>query len=230
MLSYESSSLLSAVSFVRHGFFLRPSLGNSPIDRSMALASLHIDSKLFTVRQVHGNQVIAVNMQSEPDRISSVEADALITADYRLALAISYADCVPILLRASDDSVIAAIHAGWRGLLNGVICNTLTKIKQEFGPKNLSAAIGPAISVDSFCLAGDGLLGFLKSWPQHVKYLAADSYVDLSAVAYSQLSAGGVMQIEKVGGYTDKDSHKYFSHRRDQGQTGRQIAIISLNR
>lgn len=245
MLSEQAQSL-NTIKNLCHGFFTRQGgvshapfatlncsyrVGDEPAhvakNRSLALHSLGLGERSLMVPSiVHGNNVLVLNERAEPEQIAKIEADALITSWPTHALGVTYADCLPIALAAIDASVIALIHAGWRGLLNGVIEKTLHALHENFGALQLKAVIGPGISREGFEFSGEGLAQFQSRWPQQVSSLGKAHYVYLTGVACAQLSKH-VLSVEKVGGWTDCDGERYFSHRRDGGQTGRHLAIIA---
>lgn len=236
----ESSNALSEISSIAHGFFTRAggvstdvyaSLNCSTkvnddhekvsINRARALSSIGLpDHALVIPNLVHSNNSLIVD---ESLAFVDEEADGVITTSPKIALAVTYSDCLPILISSTDGEVIAAIHAGWRGVRNGVIEKTFHKLKTF--EKKFIAAVGPAISPQGFSVTDDVRDFFVAWWPN----FTADNElctVDLTGIACAQLRACGVLSVEKVGGYTDLDADRYFSHRRDRGATGRHIAII----
>lgn len=246
MVIGEQALSLNDINGLRHGFFTREggvsracfaSLNCSyrvgdesshvAMNRSLVLDTLGLSGRpLMLPTIIHGNNVLILNDDSEPEQIAKTEADALITSSFNHVLGVTYADCLPISLAALDASVIAIIHAGWRGLLNGVIDKTIETLYENFGSLELRAAIGPGISQEGFEFGGDGLVQFKSQWPDRISTLGNANFVDLTGVAYAQLSNHG-LQVEKVGGWTDRDKERYFSHRRDGGQTGRHVAVIA---
>jgi len=103
---------------------------------------------ILILNQVHGNQIIdaddsIIAAQPEP------EADGSITTKKNLVLAVQSADCVPVLLASGDGKIIGAAHAGWKGSINNIISNIVTKMIEK-GAENLIAVIGPAIAQSSY--------------------------------------------------------------------------------
>ena len=119
--------------------------------------------RVWRVRQVHGNQVIVARGDAPAER---AEADALVSDDPTVALAVLAADCVPLLMADSRTGAVAAVHAGWRGTAARAGIAAIEAMTREFGtrPEDLVAAIGPAIGpccyevgtelVDAFAAAG----------------------------------------------------------------------------
>ena len=132
------------------------------------------------MNQVHGNEVIEVDSNSN----SPVTADALITRQAGLPLAVLCADCLPILIKGSK--IVGAIHAGRRGILNGIIAETISRMR-ALGGDNLVATIGPAIC--SRCYEVD--LPMYLDAISHDAELATNTEthcLDLKRAARSQLS------------------------------------------
>jgi hypothetical protein len=169
------------------------------------------------MNQVHGNEVIEVDSNSN----SPVTADALITRQAGLPLAVLCADCLPILIKGSK--IVGAIHAGRRGILNGIIAETISRMR-ALGGDNLVATIGPAIC--SRCYEVD--LPMYLDAISHDAELATNTEthcLDLKRAARSQLSFQGV-EVSDIEICTAHDSN-FFSYRRD-GITGRNVGVIVL--
>ncbi|MCA9507683.1 MAG: laccase domain-containing protein [Myxococcales bacterium] len=230
---------------IEHGFFTREGgvsshpfaslncsylVGDEPknveINRQKILNFLKLSSKqLMVPKIVHGNNVLMLNENDSAETVAQTEADALISCSTSHVLGMTYADCLAIMVAAEDASVVAIIHAGWRGLLNGVVDDTLRKIYENYSRITLRAAIGPALSKSAFHFSGDGFLQFEKRWPQCTAIENGKTFVDLVEVAKAQLSAYSI-DVEKVGGWTEQDPVRYFSYRRDQKESGRHLAVI----
>ena len=169
------------------------------------------------MNQVHGNEVVEVDLTSD----SSISADALITREKGLPLTVLTADCLPILI--NGDNVVGAIHAGRKGLLNGIISETISRMR-ALGGNNFVATIGPAIcarcyEVDiAMYLDAISLEPALSTNPElHC--------LDLRKAARSQLTNSGV-EVVDIDICTAHDAN-YFSYRRD-GVTGRSAGVIVL--
>ena len=181
------------------------------------LKNLLSQSSPIFMNQVHGNEVIEVDSNSN----SPVTADALITRQAGLPLAVLCADCLPILIKGSK--IVGAIHAGRRGILNGIIAETISRMR-ALGGDNLVATIGPAIC--SRCYEVD--LPMYLDAISHDAELAPNTEthcLDLKRAARSQLSFQGV-EVSDIEICTAHDSN-FFSYRRD-GITGRNVGVIVL--
>ena len=104
-------------------------------------------SRVVTAKQVHRDQVLVVDGSVQDQEILVAEDDALVTGQEGFFVGVYTADCLPILLADPWKKVVAAIHAGWRGSLLGVVGKTVWEMIRKFGchPKDLLAALGPGI-------------------------------------------------------------------------------------
>jgi len=104
--------------------------------------------RMWFPRQVHGTEILVVD-SSMPD---NQEADAVITTERNLLIGVSTADCVPVLFYDSNKKIAAAVHAGWRGTVAGIVSKTLSKLYSDFGcsANDIRAMIGPSISPEAF--------------------------------------------------------------------------------
>ena len=162
-----------------------------------------------------------------------IEADAAYTVDNKIACAVLTADCLPILLADKQGECIAAVHAGWRGVINGVIENTVLKMSEHVKPEY--AWLGPAIGTEVFEVGEDVHTGFLQSNPAYrecfinKKSMHGETHkwnLNIYQAAKMVLNAADIFNI--FGGeyctYTDTD--QFFSYRR-QATTGRMATIIA---
>lgn len=184
------------------------------------------------LNQVHGHRVADLD-----DTVAATDApaDASVSCAAQIC-AVLTADCLPVLLAASDGSAVGAAHAGWRGLAAGVIDNTVTAMRQRLGSRvQLLAFLGPAISVAHFevgdevrdaFLAADAAASAAFHRNVHQRWQC-----DLYALARQRLAKLGIESIEGGDQCTYAQSNRYFSHRRDvqhQGlaSTGRMANLI----
>jgi YfiH family protein len=151
-------------------------------------------------------------------------ADAIITDQAGRLLCIRTADCVPILLATTDGRRVAAVHAGWRGLVAGVIEAAVGRFAQP-----PAAAIGPCISAAHFEVGDEVASRFPAG---QVDRSREKPHVDLCGAAADRLRALGVNEIDTTDRCTYRDEAEYFSHRRDvthrgKPDTGRMAALIA---
>jgi YfiH family protein len=187
---------------------------------------------LFEQRQVHGVQVRAVSAMDDPSSVADAEGDALLARDPDIAVAARTADCVPLLVAHPPTGDVAAIHAGWRGAVAGVVPNALRALGHS--PSELLVAIGPHIRVAAFEI-GDEVAAELQrvGGESSVQRRQGEKpHGNLSALIHTQLARIGVpaSSIDDVGGCTHADAANFFSHRRERGTTGRHLSAIVANR
>ena len=175
------------------------------------------------LNQIHGTHVVQANTaRGVPD------ADASFTRTHNTVCAIMTADCLPVLFCARDGSVVAAAHAGWRGLASGVLEATLAAM--QVPPGEVLVWLGAAIGPDAFEVGAEVRDTFIASHPQSAtafkphqqKWLA-----DIYALARIRLNACGVRAIHGGGLCTYTDAARFYSYRRD-GVTGRMATLIWL--
>ena len=103
---------------------------------------------LILMRQTHSNNIKIIERKNSFERIS---CDGILTKSYDIALSVLTADCIPILIYEKEKKIIGCIHAGWKGAFNGIIENTLKKVKEMGGSEeNLIASLGPCISQKNY--------------------------------------------------------------------------------
>lgn len=189
------------------------------------------DRTVLRVHQVHGNALIVAGESGEWD--SCVKADAIVVTRADQLASVRIADCTPVLLAVEDGSAVAAVHAGWRGVIAGVVTRAMEQLNRLRPRKRIIAAIGPCIGIDSFEVGPEVLGEFRSAFGAEAPIrLRADGkgYVDLRQAIVRQLIAGGVdeARIESTDRCTFRDNDEFFSHRRDQGVTGRMTALIGV--
>ena len=182
-------------------------------------------AELCHVHQVHGAAVLGVR-EGEPFDCSA-KADAIVGADPTRVLSVRVADCVPVLLAAGDGRTVAAVHAGWRGVIAGVAVEALKRLDGD-----VVAAIGPCIGFESFEVGPEVLEEFGRAFgPEALisRGPGGKGRVDLREAVRRQLEAAGVApdRIDASDRCTVRDAGEFFSHRRDRGVTGRMAAIIA---
>jgi YfiH family protein len=174
------------------------------------------------LRQVHGTRVVEADTVAAP-----VEADASYTHSAATVCAVKIADCMPVLICEREGRAVAVAHAGWRGLSQGVVENTVRALALD--PARLLAYIGPAIGPDAFEVGDDVFEAFCGRDAdaraafrplRPGKWLA-----DLFALGRQRLERAGVTAIHGGGLCTFSDPARFYSHRRNP-TTGRMAALI----
>lgn len=177
------------------------------------------------LEQVHGNNVVEINSVTNEPLI----ADASITRQKNIALAIMTADCLPILLCNDEGNEIAAIHGGWRSLAANIINKTLARMSSK--PNNILAWLGPCIGSRMFEVGEEVKAAFVSQSTcfndafekqSNGKYLA-----NLHKIAKIQLKAAGINTIESREECTYSNTDKYYSYRKN-AKTGRMATVICL--
>ncbi|OFY83437.1 MAG: hypothetical protein A3F72_20555 [Bacteroidetes bacterium RIFCSPLOWO2_12_FULL_35_15] len=196
-------------------------------NRELFFGRLGIElSKVSRCYQVHGNDVLLVN---EP--VTNEKHDAQITNKPNVYLAVSIADCTPILIHDEKENAIAAIHAGWRGTVGGIVSNTLHKMQENFGTKgeNCKAFIGACIGYENFEV-GDDVAKYFDDSMKRFDEQKLKWFVDLKKANREQLIGFGVLKenIETSTYCTVKNNDLFFSHRKEKGVTGRMMAVIGI--
>lgn len=184
-----TSSLLSSIPGIRHGFGSASSLVPPELAPVWDLRPAK--------RQVHGIRIAAI---SEPKHEAG-DADGFHTKVPGLPVSIITADCVPLLLARRNGSQIAAVHAGWRGLYDGIIPAALAAMGEG---ASIVAAVGPTICAACYEVSeelADDFAQRFDALPREV-VLPTHRHLDLRAIAEHQLRAAGVEEVQHVGGCT----------------------------
>lgn len=160
---------------------------------------------------------------------SFVNTDALVTDTQNIALALNFADCVPILFYDPVKKIIAAAHAGWRGTAAQIAPKTVQKMVKEFSckPSDIIAAIGPAIGNCCFEAQKD-VLEQLAATIKDDSSAISNNHADLKLINKLQLLACGLEKIDVCEYCTSCQNELFFSYRREQGNTARHSIIIML--
>ncbi len=190
--------------------------------------------RVIEVHQVHGGDVhtfsnvlhkrIGDPVLCGPDP----KADAIVTDDPTCVAAVRVADCAPILISDHLGQMVAAVHAGWRGVIAGVAANAVRTMR-ELGASSLTAAIGPCIGPQQFEVGNDVALEFRRMFGADAPILSTSSnkhLVDLQRAIEAQLRQAGVNRIDTLRRCTVSEPELFFSHRRDRGLTGRMVGMI----
>ena len=247
---------LRELGFLRHGFSTRHG-GVSPLpqgslnlslvswdapenvveNRRRFLAALNLeDAQLATLSQVHSDRLHILDEKTLVEN-GRPEADALGTCRDGIAIAVQVADCFPILVADSRRRTVAAIHAGWRGVLARIFTKTAAGLRAAFGadPSDLVTAIGPGIRSCCFEVGPDVAEKFQAAYPgarlsrphpsRNGKYL-----LDMPQALQIQFEEVGLNRdnIFDLGVCTCCNTDEFFSYRREGPQSGRMMGLIAL--
>jgi polyphenol oxidase len=197
-------------------------------NRRQLRENLALSEEPVWIEQVHGTEVIDIDKPP-----TTLIGDAALTESSQKVCAILTADCLPIFLADKDGRKVAAIHAGWRGLLGGVIDAAISALKLP--PSALWVWLGPAIGPDHFEVGPEVREQFAA---RHSDYAAGFSsknngrwLADIYQLAKINLRHTGVSSQQIYGGglCTVCDSERFFSYRRDQGVSGRMASLIWIS-
>ncbi len=182
--------------------------------------------------QVHSRRVACVGPTEGGTVIP--DTDALITDAPGLALLLRFADCAPVLLYDPVRGAVGLAHAGWRGAAGGVVAATLTAMREAFGsrPEDLWAGIGPAIGPDHYAVGAEVVAAISATLPMDVSVAALRAgqwYLDLPGAVAAQLTALGVGHVTQSGFCTACHTEEWYSHRKEQGRTGRFGVVVLLD-
>lgn len=249
---FVTSALLDTIPGVRHAFSTR--VGGVSVGAFASLnlshgrddpraveenrARLREAAGLFgpwvEVRQVHGTTVV------EADEVGpGTEADAVVVREPGRFAAVRTADCVPALIVAVDDRgrpvTAAAVHAGWRGAVAGIVPRTLDHLRRlGFWPTRLRVALGPAISMPHFEVGPevlDAATGSLDGRaPRHRLGPRGRPLLDLVDLVRTHFVEAGVEpeHVDVSGRCTYRDADVFFSHRRQRGRCGHHLSLVGF--
>ncbi len=213
-------------------FNLSDTVGDAPGAVAKNRAQLHAQAGLPSepqwLRQVHGTRVLDLDI-SVTESAAPAEADAAVTTKHGVVCTVQTADCLPVLLCDVAGTRVGAVHAGWRGLANGVIEAALTRL--ETPAAQVLAWLGPAIGPDAFEVGDDVRDAFVNSAAEASDCFRAHApgkwYADLYALARLRLQRAGVTRVYGAGWCTFSGAQEFFSYRRD-GVSGRMATLIWL--
>ena len=207
-------------------------------DRAAALVELcHAPLPLLTLKQVHGNEICTITQDTQKFQRTDVErpqADGMITSETGQVLGIVTADCVPVLMVAPDNGLVAALHAGWRGTAKAICSRAIEQLKTDWrvSPERLWVAFGPAIG--GCCYEVSRQIGeeLCRQWGegdgQAWRPRGEHGLLDLRTVNRLQCEHLGVPaeHIQNVGPCTFCGGRAFASYRREGAGAGRQLSVI----
>lgn len=210
------------------GLNLGDHVGDDParvaLNRAQLRQGLGLPTEPQWLRQVHGCAVA-----SDPAQAGVCEADAALATGPGLVCAVLTADCLPLLFCDRAGTRVAAVHAGWRGLADGVIEAAVGAL--HTAPADLLVWLGPAIGPGAFEVGDEVRAAFLARDPAAAVAFrpspAGRWLADIYALARRRLEALGVRQVWGGGLCTFADPGRFYSYRRD-GATGRMASLIWL--
>lgn len=220
---YESLNLGLSVGDVRENVI-------ENLGRFTAAAGLR-RTQLRSVSQVHGDRVLEATEEGEGEVPSAVgEADALWTKRPDLAVGVRTADCVPILIVDPRGGRVAAVHSGWRGTDLRIAERAVEALVRDGAvAAELLAAVGPCIQRCCYEVSYELGLRFIRGFgPEVVTRHGGDPHLDLPRAVSQSLQKAGLKpaHIDVMANCTSCDAAQFFSHRRDNGRSGRHISFV----
>jgi len=241
---------------IRHGFFNRlggksngiyKSLNCGPgskdkknkIKQNLKIVKSRIDKKskdIFLLHQFHSNKFVFIGKKFKFNK-KKIKADAIVTNQKKLPIAVLTADCVPILLYDSKKKIIAAIHAGWKGAFREIIKKVINFMLLKGCKQNsITAAIGPSIQQNSYNVGNDLKQKFIKKNKSNKIFFKTKKeiiYFDLPNFVKSQLKSNKITKIDRINIDTFVKKNNFFSARQSlklkHADYGRNISIIMIN-
>ena len=188
---------------------------------------------IYDVWQVHSSTVVCTETPRSLDQ-PPLKADALLTDSPEATLFMRFADCVPIFLYDPEKKVVGLTHAGWLGTVNKIVAESVRRMVNQYGcnPRNILACIGPSIGPDHYQVREDVLSrvrqNFGKEAEQLLRVRDGATFLDLWRANQIVLEAEGVKHVEIANLCTACHLDDWYSHRAENGKTGRFGALISL--
>jgi len=209
------------------GYYTDDDPRNIRENRDRLFTSLGIsEAQAASSHQVHGDQIL---LAEAPGRYEGY--DALMTKRPCVFVAVTVADCTPILVCDPANRAVAAIHAGWKGTAARIVEKTITAMTRHFGtaPGDCLAYVGTCIDECSYEV-GEEVGKQFDSLFARFDQASGKYFVDLKAANAAQLEGAGILRknIEISPFSTVLHNEDYFSHRKEKGVTGRMTAIIGF--
>ena len=251
-----TSKKLSKQKKINHGFFNRNGGKSTGIYKSLNCGYGSNDRKdkikknlkivknkisknsknIFLLNQVHSNRFVFLNKDFKLKK-NKLKADAVITDQKKLPIAVLTADCAPILLFDNKRIMVAAIHAGWKGAFKGIIEKVINfMLKKGCKKKSITAAIGPCIGQTNYEVGEDFKRKFIKKNRKNevfFKNKKNSMYFDLPYFVKSQLKSNKITKIDMINIDTFDRKNNFFSARQSikskHDDYGRNISIIMIN-
>lgn len=191
-------------------------------NRQLLVDHLALPESPIWLNQIHSNVVSHLDNEHYP-----LDADASVTHQRGQSCVVMTADCLPVLFCDKEGTVVAASHAGWRGLHAGILEKTVAAMNAE--PEDILAWLGPAIGPTAFEVGGEVRQAFMNVQIQaeHAFQKKADGkwLADIYLLAKQRLNAVGVQQVFGGGACTYSDTQRFYSYRKTP-KTGRMASLI----
>ncbi|MBD1141045.1 peptidoglycan editing factor PgeF [Pelagibacterales bacterium SAG-MED39] len=191
---------------------------------------------IFLLNQIHSSKYVFINKNYKFSK-KKIKADAIITDQKKIPIAVLTADCVPLLLYDSTRNMIAAIHAGWRGAFKGIITKVINfMLKNGCKTNNINVSIGPCIGKMNYNVKNNFKKKFIQKDKKNEVFFSHRKntiYFDLPNFVRSQLKLNKITKIDMKNTDTFNKKNNFFSARRSlrlkHDDYGRNISIIMIN-
>ena len=198
-------------------------------NRTLLSKTLFLPEKLCWLNQIHSTLLVKLNKNTP----TAITADAIWTVDKQQPCIVMTADCLPVLVTDKSGSFVCAIHAGWRGLYNGIIEKSIKSICQSLAvnSNDLLVWLGPCIGKTAFVVGEDVRAAFIAENDQAIYAFSAfeDRWLaDLQQLARLRLAPFNVFEITASECCTYNEAELFYSYRRDN-MTGRMATLIWIN-
>lgn len=207
------------------GTHVEDDLKNVQKNRKILSKALNLEASPFWLNQIHSN--VVANLDYE---YPLVDADAAITQDNQRSCIVMTADCLPVLFCDTSGSVVAASHAGWRGLNTGILEKTVHAM--QCPPEHVLAWLGPAIGASAFEVGDEVRYAFMQHDANAAHAFKAHSkgkwLANIYQLATQRLNRIGVQKIYGGGECTYSDTQRFYSYRRE-AKTGRMASLIWMD-
>ena len=188
---------------------------------------------MVNIKQVHGDKIVVVNEGYIHEKKSIEEADAVVTDQKKVAIAVRTADCVPLFLYDSQNEIIGVVHAGWKGTEQNISGKTVALMKKIWGsdPAQIQVALGPSIRECCYEVGEEVVTEFRKAGFSAgiVRKKDGATFLDLKKANREMIEAEGIACIHDLTLCTSCRQDLFFSARRD-AQGGRQVNFVQLRR
>ncbi len=235
-----SHAIVTRQGGVSHPPFSTLNLGSTVGDESTAVSENHrrmlnvlglAREQVVSPHQVHGRRVVRVG-SADGGRVIP-KADALMTNEPGVVILMRFADCTPVLFYDTTQRIVALAHAGWRGVVAGVIPATVQAMMEAFGtrPSDLWAGIGPAIGMHHYPVGEeviDAVQRVISEKSEVTAQCVGQWYLDLPGAVTAQLREVGVGCVEASEICTACHTDEWYSHRAEKGCTGRFGVLVWL--
>jgi hypothetical protein len=208
-------------------------VGDSPErvaeNRARLRAGVPLPSEPAWLEQVHGATVLDLDLDLDLDRDAVGAADGAVTSRAGVVCAVLTADCLPVIFATRDGGRVGVAHAGWRGLLNGVLPAAVGALRSQ--PAEIVAWLGPAIGPASYEVGADVRDAYVacdaRSSVAFTPNARGRWQADLYALARASLADAGVKDVHGGAFCTFAEAHRFFSHRRE-APCGRFATLVWL--